>query len=178
MLPFWDDSSPGPLPQWPCDELNRAMIRSASPADLDALIDLSRRTIRTCYAPFLGDESVEAYIGSGAVESFIEESIDRTHVILCDDQLAGYTSSKDDLLAVMLVDHTMHRRGLGRALLECVERELFGRHETIKLESFEDNAVANAFYTAHGWHEAGRHTDPDYGIRMIMMHKSRAHTDE
>ena len=149
------------------------LVRPAASADIDALIDLSLRTIRASYTSFLGAESVEAYIGSGAVEAFVRDGVARQLVAEADGSITGYGSTEDDLLELMMVDHRLHRRGIGRVLLAALETRLFTEHEAVRLDSFEDNEVANSFYLVNGWHETGRHADPEYGIRMVAFAKQR-----
>ena len=148
-------------------------IRSASNEDVPALIELSIRTIRESYSPFLGEDAVAKYIGGGHVETFAKGCIQRATVILLDDAVVGYGAANGDLLELLMIDHRVHRHGFGRALLFHVESAMFEKHERIRLESFANNAVANTFYLANGWVEAGRHVDAEWGIRMIDLAKLR-----
>ena len=147
--------------------------RPASPDDISALIDLSVRTIRVSYGPFLGEDVIKQYIEGGYVDTFANACIPRASVVEHDGVVAGYAASKDDLLELLMIDHQFHRQGLGRALLAFHEQVMFDAHAEIQLHSFEDNAAANAFYKTHGWRETGRHTEPDWGIRMLTLQKSR-----
>jgi hypothetical protein len=53
------------------------LIRKALTSDLGALVELSRRTISASYRRSLADEAVDAFLGSGAADRYVEESIDR-----------------------------------------------------------------------------------------------------
>jgi hypothetical protein len=64
-------------------------IRQGSPADVDVLIALSRRTIRTSYRPFLGHEAVEAFVGSGAVDQCVADHLEQSTVLVADGAIVG-----------------------------------------------------------------------------------------
>src|SRR5262249_1124828 len=122
------------------------LVRRAVPSDVGPLIALSRRTISACYRPFLGDEAVDAFIGSGAADRYVEENIGRCSVLLHGGEIAGYAVCRENLIDLMMVDATAHRRGLGSELLRRIEEALLHRYDGLWLESFEANRPANAFY--------------------------------
>ncbi|MHC4551064.1 MAG: GNAT family N-acetyltransferase [Planctomycetota bacterium] len=146
-------------------------IRRALHSDLSHLIALSRRTIGASYRPFLGDEAVDAFIGSGAADRYVEENIGRCSVILRDEQVVGYAVWRDNLIDLLMIDHAVHRQGLGTLLLQRVEAALFERYEELRLESFEGNRSANAFYRKNGWREVGRRFDETSGSNKILFGK-------
>jgi hypothetical protein len=65
-------------------------IRQASPADVKALIALSRRTIRASYRPFLGHEAINTFIGSDAVDQYVDDHVEHSTVIVADGDIVGY----------------------------------------------------------------------------------------
>lgn len=148
-------------------------IRQATSEDIDALVTLSRRTISACYPRFLGAETVEAYIKSGALERYVRDNVERCLVLVRADKVLGYSVTKEDLIDLMMVDVGAHRRGLGTALLHHVENMLLRTYETVRLESFAGNAAANAFYHINGWLEARRFTDEPPGAEKIELRKSK-----
>lgn len=150
----------------------RGVIRPPAPSDFDALVDLSRRTIQASYRSFLGDDAVAAYLGSGAIERFFSEQLDRCLVLECDGLIAGVAVHRENLIDLLLVDPAFQRQGLGAMLLEHVERLLFRSHDTLILESFEGNRAANAFYRRQGWTEAGRLTDDGEMPPKLCFEKS------
>lgn len=147
------------------------MICAATPADVDALITLSRRTIRASYRSFLGDAAVDAFIGGGAADRYVLDHVAQAAVIEADGRIAGFAVCRGDRIDLMMIDAGLHGRGLGTRLLAHCEEALFSRHDVLKLESFEDNAQANGFYRRRGWEEAGRLEDG--GIRKIAFRKRR-----
>jgi ribosomal protein S18 acetylase RimI-like enzyme len=148
-----------------------AQIRQAILSDIEPLIALSRRTISASYRSFLGDEAVAAFIGSGAVDQYVAQNMERCSVILVDGKIVGYSVCKDNLIDLMMIDDGFHRRGLGTRLLEHAEATLFRSYSELTLESFEGNQKANNFYHKNGWVEANRYFDQDSGVNKIVFHK-------
>jgi ribosomal protein S18 acetylase RimI-like enzyme len=148
-------------------------IQAATKADVQPLVTLSHKTIVANYSPFLGDKAVAAYIESGAVDQYVVDSIGRCVVLVEDGAVAGFSVSKEDLIDLMMIDVDRHRRGLGTHLLRHVEDLLFDSYDELVLESFQDNAQANAFYGKNGWIEARVFLEEDSGIKKIEFHKSR-----
>ena len=92
-------------------------ITAAATADLPVLVAVSERTIRACYTPFLGPESVEGWIGEGQVQSFFEAALPRCRVLRADGAIAGFSATDGALLELLMIDVTRQRRGLGARLL-------------------------------------------------------------
>lgn len=147
-------------------------IRQASPADIEALIALSRRMIRASYGPLLGREVVEAFIGSGAVDQYVTGHIEDGTVIVADDALVGYAVCKSPMIDLMMIDQPHHRRGFGTRLLRHCEGLLFAHYDTLTLESFADNHQANHFSTNNGWAPADRYVDAASGVHKVMFRTS------
>ncbi len=148
------------------------LVRKAQASDLPVLMDLSRRTISASYRSILGDEAVDAFLGSGAADRYVADNIAASWVIQRDGNVLGYAVCRDNLIDLMLIDHTAHRQGLGTTLLAHVESMLFQTHGELRLESFEANHPANAFYRKHGWLEAGRHFDDSSRVCKLVFRKS------
>jgi ribosomal protein S18 acetylase RimI-like enzyme len=149
------------------------LIRKAVTSDVSHLMALSRRTISASYRSFLGDEAVDAFIGSGAADRYVEENVGRCLVILRDEKVVGYAVWQDNLIDLMMIDDAAHRQGLGTLLLQQVEAALFQRCDELILESFEGNQSANAFYRKNGWREVRKRFDEESSSRKIIFGKSR-----
>jgi GNAT superfamily N-acetyltransferase len=89
-----------------------------------------------------------------------------------DGKIAGYSVCKDNLIDIMMIDHGLHRRGLGSLLLEHCEQTLFRTFDGLTLESFEGNLKANNFYRKHGWVEESRYFDESSGVNKIVFVKA------
>jgi len=147
------------------------LVRKALAVDVEALIDLARRTIGASYRPFLGDEAVDSFLGSGAVERYVTENIGACTILERGGRVLGYAVCRDNLVDLMLVDHACHRQGLGTALLRHVEEELGWRFAELRLESFAANGAANAFYRKHGWLEGSRFFDKESAAEKVVFYK-------
>jgi ribosomal protein S18 acetylase RimI-like enzyme len=147
------------------------IIRTATAADLDGLIALSRRTISASYRPFLGDEAVDAFLGSGAADRFVAENLDRCLVLVREGQIVGYSVCQDNVIDLLMIDRALHRQGFGTELLRHVEHTLGTSYEELQLESFAGNEQANAFYRKNGWREVSRYFDEEAGVSKIVFGK-------
>src|SRR5262245_20399850 len=109
------------------------LIREALASDVGELIDLSHRTIRASYPPFLGDEAVDAFLVSGAADRYVTENVGCCSVIVRDGRVVGYAVCRDNLIDLMMIDHAFHRQGLGTELLHWVQESLGGGYEELRL---------------------------------------------
>ena len=149
----------------------RAYVRWAEPSDVETLIELSLRTTRASYTGFLGETAVEAFIGTGAAEGFVRETIGRAMVVTFEDEVVGYAVGTGHHVDQLMIDERFHRQGLGTLLLARLEEHLFRQHDALELESFRDNDQANAFYRKHGWQVTGAHRDEESAVDMVTMRK-------
>lgn len=147
--------------------------RKAQPDDLPALKDMARRTIRACYASFLGEDGVSGYIDSGESDKEVENGLSNCDVLEVDGQLAAMAVHFDDFIHLMMVDVDAQRKGLGTMLLDHVERELFKSNSTIRLETFEGNTQGINFYMKNDWTEVGRKKDAEHGFVRVFFEKSK-----
>ncbi|MEK9522145.1 GNAT family N-acetyltransferase [Streptomyces sp. NPDC087908] len=134
------------------------MIRLATPADLDAVVALHTEARATYYrghlpdADFLGPEEVArsrtawtAAVGRGAVLCAVR-----------DGEVAGIAAygERDGVthLTQLHVLPARWRAGIGTELhAACVDRWRTAGVPWARLEVFEKNERAQAFYAAHGW---------------------------
>src|SRR5262245_5719617 len=147
------------------------LIRKAMASDIAALTDRSDPTIRPSYRAILGDEAVDAFLGSGTADRYITENMDRCTVIVRDGQTVGYAVCRENLIDLMMIDHNFHRQGFGTGLLRSVEERLGHRYAELRLESFAANQAATTFYLKNGWLEVSRHVDKDSGVDKIVFQK-------
>jgi GNAT superfamily N-acetyltransferase len=147
-------------------------IRQASSADVETLIALSCRTIRASYGPFLGQEVVNAFIGSGAVDQYIGDHVEHSTVILADDDIVGYAVCRGPMIELMMIDQRLHRCGFGTRLLQHCEGALFVHYDALTLESFAGNHPANTFYRKHGWEQVDRYCDTGAGVNELVFRKA------
>jgi putative acetyltransferase len=93
-----------------------------------------------------------------------------------DGKIIGCAVCRDNVIDLMMVDHAVHRQGLGTALLQHVEQMLLQSSPELRLESFEANEKANAFYRKNGWHEVSRYFDEDSDVNKVIFQKAGGRT--
>lgn len=149
-------------------------IRAAVPADADALVELSLRTVDVCYRPFLGDDEADRLIADGKIEQFVHDSLSGCVVIACDDRPRGYARCEDNLIRLLMIDERWQRRGLGSRLLREVESRLFRRQARLWTENDARNRAGIAFCTRHGWRPVARYPGGFFDSTRLVFEKDRA----
>ncbi|MET9698050.1 GNAT family N-acetyltransferase [Streptomyces sp. NPDC006529] len=142
------------------------MIRTALPADLDAIADLHARARATYYR---GRIPADAYAGEGERARTREGwaravargdgGAEGASAVLCaeqDGELTGVAAFRtvdgEATLTQLHVDPGHWRRGTGTALhAACLDRWRRAGIPRVRLEVYEHNLRAQAFYAAHGW---------------------------
>jgi ribosomal protein S18 acetylase RimI-like enzyme len=148
-------------------------IRKALPGDLGPLQEIARRTISGSYRSFLGDATVDSFLDGGLSDRYLEDHLDSCSVLFLGSRIAGFCVCQSDLIDLMMIDLVLHRRGLGTVLLAYCEELLLQRFDEIRLESFEGNIGANAFYRDRGWSKAGEIRDAGTGAMKWLFTKRR-----
>ncbi|MFC9819079.1 GNAT family N-acetyltransferase [Streptomyces erythrochromogenes] len=138
------------------------MIRNARPADLDAIAALHTRARATYYQGHIPEE---AYAGEAELARTREGwtvAVAREAAeggVLCAEEggeLTGVaafrTQDGETTLTQLHVDPVRWRRGTGAALHEaCLEAWRRAGVRRVRLEVYEHNIRAQAFYAAQGW---------------------------
>ncbi|MFD8882635.1 GNAT family N-acetyltransferase [Streptomyces erythrochromogenes] len=138
------------------------MIRNARPADLDAIAALHTRARATYYQGHIPEE---AYAGEAELARTREgwtAAVAREAAeggVLCAEEggeLTGVaafrTQGGETTLTQLHVDPVRWRRGTGAALHEaCLEAWRRAGVRRVRLEVYEHNIRAQAFYAAQGW---------------------------
>lgn len=151
------------------------MIRTATPADLDAIVALHTEARATYYRGHLPAEEYEGAEEVARSRNGWAGAVDRPGAtVLCaerDGVLAGVAAFAER-------DGTMHlsqlhvapgrwRTGVGTALhTVCVDAWRSAGVRTARLEVFAPNTRAQAFYARHGWA-----ADPDLprgGTHLVL----------
>ncbi|MCX5379064.1 GNAT family N-acetyltransferase [Streptomyces sp. NBC_00091] len=138
------------------------MIRTALPTDLDAIAALHTRARATYYR---GRVPEEAYAGDAELARTREgwsRAVARPEAqgqVLCaerDGELTGVaafrTADGETTLTQLHVDPAHWRRGTGAALhAACLAVWRRAGIARVRLEVYEHNLRAQAFYASHGW---------------------------
>lgn len=139
--------------------------------DAEDLIILTKATIRHSYTPFLGQDGVEGFIGSGAVDSFYNSPQFTIFVAKDGDKILGCGAINKDRIEIMMIDLKYHRQKIGTLILAEAEKRIFSDNENAFLDSFKENERANSFYEHHGWILDHEFVDPDHNINMLRLKK-------
>ncbi|MFI9331271.1 GNAT family N-acetyltransferase [Kitasatospora sp. NPDC052868] len=78
-------------------------------------------------------------------------------------------------IGLLLVHGRLHRRGVGRRLVDLVEERLRAEgRDGIRLAVLENRPSSLAFWSSLGWQEIDRRPDVQRGRPCIVMHKELA----
>ncbi|MFF8828819.1 GNAT family N-acetyltransferase [Streptomyces sp. NPDC015131] len=135
------------------------MIRYATARDLDAITALHREARATYYRGHLPDDAFEGPAELARSRQGWAAAVDRGDAVLCaesDGALTGVAAFRPVGGAMTLtqlhVAPAHWRRGTGSRLhTACVEAWRAAGVAGARLEVFEHNARARAFYAHHGW---------------------------
>jgi ribosomal protein S18 acetylase RimI-like enzyme len=166
------------------------LVRDATPDDAETIVGLTVAGWEAAYGPILGDEAVrnlpvsawrhEVNTGLRAPEA---DSF--TKLAELEGAIAGYcyvaapgrgepSGSKLAEVVALYVEPGVWRRGVGRALMTAAGDEAKERgYEVLRLECFEENAPALAFYGRIGFTRDGtRHPHQATGAPAVGLRRS------
>ncbi|MGW1089237.1 N-acetyltransferase family protein [Streptomyces sp. NPDC002596] len=151
------------------------MIRTATAADLDAIVQLHTEARATYYRGHLPEEEYAGAAEVGRSRAGWSRAIDRPDAtVLCaerDGTLAGiaaYAVRDGDMTLTQLHVAPAHwRTGIGTALhAACVDAWQRAGVDSARLEVFVHNTRAQAFYVRHGWTSDPAH--PRHGSHLAL----------
>ncbi len=134
-------------------------FRKALITDFDMVITLSRQTIDKSYRYWLGDRIVNHYLATDSLDKHIRENLKNTWIASDNNIIVGFAVCIENVIEFMLVGYEFQRKGYGSQILGFCENMLMQSYETIALESFEKNTVANEFYESNKWEIVNKYTD-------------------
>jgi GNAT superfamily N-acetyltransferase len=120
-------------------------IREAVPADTDRVATVFQHARRAAmpWLPVIHTDAED--------RRFFGRTVDSGHVVVAvlDDEVVGFAAVDpvEHLLDHLYVDPALHRRGVGRRLVDHVRAEHEG---PLQLWAFTENRSARAFYAALG----------------------------
>ncbi|MEW2086850.1 GNAT family N-acetyltransferase [Streptomyces sp. NPDC005283] len=134
------------------------MIRTAVPADLDAIAALHAEARASYYRGHLPDDAFDGPAEHARTRAGWAAAIERGAVLCAekDGTVAGAAAFREVgtvmTLTQLHVDPKRWRDGIGTALhTACVQAWQRAGVRTARLEVFEHNSRAQAFYAHHGW---------------------------
>ena len=131
-------------------------LRTARPADADAVEDYHHRCFLSTYAALMATGSVEPPERAGTRQQlhdwFLPGSDCATVVAVVDGTPIGHVTVSGHRLVHLFVDPGHQGRGLGRRLLDRGEAMLRAHgHADVELHARVENLAAIAFYVRQGW---------------------------
>ena len=103
----------------------QSKIRKSTSDDLERIQAIACRTIDLNYRSFLGDKGVDWFLESGASDKYIEDNIVDCWIIEAENDIIGFSVCKGNLLELMMVETSFHRKGYGGELLKFCEELMF-----------------------------------------------------
>ncbi len=148
-------------------------FRSAKPDDVQAIKNVARQVITSNYTPFLGAEAVRGFIESGLSDKEIDDGMEQCTLMICNNEIVGFSITNDSLLHLIMIDTTCQNKGLGSRLLANIENSLFDKYDTIRLQTFKENTPAVRFYLKNGWKVVAENAVPEMGKMMLLFEKTK-----
>lgn len=168
----------------------KSRIRRATLDELEALVDISRRTFTETFAPHNTESDMRMYLSrnmsEGNLKAELEDATSEFYFITVDNAVAGYLKLTYNSNVDGLEDYTnveieriyvlkeFQRSGLGKKLLErAVNISVEAGYDYIWLGVWERNANAIDFYKHLGFEAFGKQAfilgnDLQTDIRMRM----------
>ncbi len=140
-------------------------------SDLKKIQQIAKKTIDQSYRYFLGDDTVEQYLTSNHLDTYLKEHINHAWSLHHDHDTLGFSIVIDNVIDFMVIDVDHHRKGYGTKLLQYCEDLLFENYRVIALESFEQNAHAYKFYEANHWEKIAQYRDHKYNAVKHIFRK-------
>jgi GNAT superfamily N-acetyltransferase len=147
-------------------------IRAAVEEDIPALIELFKETIPEVYGQILPKEILEPWIEGERLREDVGHLWHYMIVAEEADNIVAASARIEDLIALLWVHPAHHKKGIGSALLNIVERDVIkSGYETAKLDCFSKNDRAMRFYLNRGWESLFEEMDNEVGALKTMMTK-------
>lgn len=153
--------------------MSKITLRKANTSEEAFLQNFSKDVINKNYREFLGDEAVDFFIGSGASDQYVQENIDETIVAIMEDKIVGMCVCKENLIDLIMIQNEWQNQGIGSDFINMVSEELLKTYPQIRVECFEKNIRANAFYLKNGWHQDKMVFDDELGDNRIYYTQSK-----
>jgi ribosomal protein S18 acetylase RimI-like enzyme len=128
--------------------------------------------MKDTYGAFFSDEEMRPWIEGGETEKYAKAMLGSMLVAVEEGSIRGVVALKDDMVDLMWIALEYRGRGIGRALMKETEKALTeSGTEMGRLECFEPNTQAIAFYERLGWTKKEVYLDEAAGINKVLMVK-------
>jgi GNAT superfamily N-acetyltransferase len=148
-------------------------IRKAEPADLDTVTRMCKSSIAATYGSFLDEEAVRPWSEGGETDKYVARMLRQMLVAEAAGQVVAVVALDTNTVDLLWVELPRRGQGIGRRLLAAAEEALradgFSKG---RLECFEPNTDAIAFYRKNGWRRVSAHLDDCALVNKVVMEKS------
>ena len=153
-------------------------FQRAKKSDLEIIQTIAKHTVDQGYRYFLDAHTVDDYLSSGRLDRYLIKNFNNTWILKLDESIVGFAICIDNIIDFMLINFDHHRNGLGTKLLQHCENMLFEKHQTIALESFEENTKATKFYLANNWAIVEKYRDTKARAIKLIFRKKMYDSEE
>jgi|TARA_Y100001960_G_C14348532_1_gene668353 ribosomal protein S18 acetylase RimI-like enzyme len=154
--------------------VTEVIIRKANVADLKALQEIAKRTIRRSYNAFNKSKSMDSYISKGMTDKEIAKNLKYCDLMEISGKIIGFAISIGSYVNLLMIDYSFHKLGYGKQLLNYIESKLKKLRPTAHLETYEGNDYALNFYKKNNWKIIKSENDNNTGLKRIHLEKRLA----
>jgi GNAT superfamily N-acetyltransferase len=119
--------------------------------DLPVLFIISKEIIANYYSSFLGEDIVYNYLNTKQHEKEIIDNFENCNVMKLENIIIGFSITMENKIHLIMIDRQHQNKKYGTYLLHYTEAKLFEKYDSIELQSFALNTIANYFYLKNGW---------------------------
>jgi GNAT superfamily N-acetyltransferase len=144
-------------------------IRKFRESDAEEVCELIKRNDLEITSKYYSKEVIDLWVGGISVEKIIKKSLGRACFVAEVLGVAvGYISLQDNEIKKLFVNPDFHKRGIGRKLIERVEKNFEGEKIFVK-----SNSYAEKFYEIAGFVKVKDINESVDGeeFKLILMEK-------
>jgi RimJ/RimL family protein N-acetyltransferase len=119
--------------------------------DLPILFNIAKEIILDYYITFLDKNIVNEYINSEKYKEEIIDNIKNCIIMKLENIYIGFSITIGNKIHLIMINKKYQNKNYGTDLLKYTEHKLFEENNSIELQSFENNIIANNFYIKNGW---------------------------
>jgi GNAT superfamily N-acetyltransferase len=148
------------------DQTGHFVVRRATPADSETILQLHVDSIRRICAASYTPEQIDAWAGSKRAEKYTQgmASGDSMFVAESTGPLLGFAALRGDNVLAVYVSPDHQHRGVGKALLAALEDDARQRH-ILELH-LESTLNALDFYASRGFRRVGPSIRIMHGVEV------------
>ena len=153
--------------------MNSIIIRTARPDDYAHIVSMCKNSMVATYGDFFDRETMKPWVEGNETDTYVETML--SNMIVAEDKgrVVGVISLKEDVIDLIWIAIEYRGKGIGKTLMVEAERILSARgFERAKLECFEPNTNAIAFYKKRGWSIKDTSFDNTAGVNKVIMEKN------